>query len=66
MRSPVLRYVIPGTEIAYGAVRLRARSAIFRCYGMPGTDIPVDGIGLYASYAMSGTDKAYAGTRAEP
>eukprot|EP00961_Rhodomonas_salina_P246315 3328190-Rhodomonas_salina.1 len=42
-----------GTDVAYGAICLRA------CYAISGTDIAYGAICLRACYAISGTDVAY-------
>eukprot|EP00961_Rhodomonas_salina_P262325 3545038-Rhodomonas_salina.5 len=56
--ASVWRYLhtrVYGTDIAYGAICIRA------CYEMTGTDIVYGALGTHACYAMSGTDIAYAG-----
>eukprot|EP00961_Rhodomonas_salina_P303942 3941419-Rhodomonas_salina.3 len=44
---------MPGTDLAYGAICLRACDAILR------TDLAYGDTGVRACYAMSGTDLAY-------
>eukprot|EP00961_Rhodomonas_salina_P043609 586232-Rhodomonas_salina.3 len=69
-------YAVSGTDVAYGATRIRVYRVPIRsdmrggwaivlraCYAMSSTDVAYGVIGLRARYEMSGTDLAYGATR---
>eukprot|EP00961_Rhodomonas_salina_P010643 143208-Rhodomonas_salina.1 len=51
------RYAMPGSELGYGVICLRA------CYAMPSTEVGYGVIFLHSCYAMPGTERGYGATR---